>query len=243
LEQRVIERTAEVQAREKFAAMGRMAARVAHEINNPLAGIKNAFRLIRKAIPQKHPSFQFVHLIDKEIDRIADIVRHMYDLYRPGQEKAKIFRLDAVIYDTIGLLEKNCYQHKVRIILEPLQSSVLVKLPEGAVRQILFNLLVNAIDASPQEGVVEVDVHLDHESVLVSVADHGKGIPQEAQEQIFQPFFTTKEATSSSGLGLGLSISKDLVEAMGGSLSFQSRAEQGAVFQVLFPLQSQHKGS
>ena len=238
----ITERRRADQAREKFAAMGRIAARVAHEINNPLAGIKNAFRLIKKAIPQEHPSFQFTHLIDKEIDRIAAIVRHMYDLYRPGQEKAKIFRFDAVIHDIIRLLEKNCDQHKVCIILEPLQFSVPIKLPEGAVRQILFNLLVNAIDASPEEGVVEVSVHLHPERVLVSVADHGKGILQEVQEQIFEPFFTTKEE-GASGLGLGLSISKDLVEAMGGSLSFQSRAEQGTVFQVFLPLQSQLKGS
>jgi signal transduction histidine kinase len=218
LEQEVQKRTAELQQREQLAATGRMAARIAHEINNPLAGIKNAFRLLKDAVPADHPHAHYGSRIDKEIDRIAGILQPMFDLYRPEQEVSRTFRLDETINDVITLLEPSCRQYGVQMTTELLQLARVVHLPEGAVRQILFNLLVNAIEASPSGGVVEV-----------------KGIPQELHQQVFEPFFTTKEGTSRRGLGLGLSISKNLVEALNGRIEFRSRANQGMIFQVILP--------
>jgi len=112
---------------------------------------------------------------------------------------------------------------------------VVVNLPEGEVRQVLFNLLVNAIEASPQGGNVEVQVEFHEEHVKIEVSDQGKGIPQALQSQVFEPFFTTKDGTSRRGLGLGLSISKSLVEAMNGRIEFRSRPETGMIFQVFLP--------
>ena len=235
LEQEVLTRTAELRDREKLAATGRMAARIAHEINNPLAGIKNAFRLIKDAVPATHPHQQYVSRIDKEIDRIAGIVRQMFDLYQTEPEKPQTFCLDETILDVIALLEPSWRQHGVHIIVNEQQPGVEVRLPEGAVREILFNLLVNAIEASPQNGKVEVQVTCHQETVQIEVADQGKGIPQDAHKQIFEPFFTTKDGTMGRGLGLGLSISKSLVEGMQGRIEFRSRPEQGMIFLVTLP--------
>jgi signal transduction histidine kinase len=235
LEQEVLARTSELREREKLAATGRMAARIAHEINNPLAGIKNAFRLIKGAVPIDHPHVQYVSRIDKEIDRIAVIVQQIFDLYRPELETPRTFRFDAAIQDIVALLESSCRQYGVRISLQMQPRAAVLNLPEGAVRQVLFNLLVNAIEASPQGGNVEVQVEFHDEYVKIEVSDQGKGIPQAIQSQIFEPFFTTKDGTSRRGLGLGLSISKSLVEAMNGRIEFRSRPEAGMSFQVLLP--------
>jgi signal transduction histidine kinase len=235
LEQEVLARTAELRERDKLAATGRMAARIAHEVNNPLAGIKNAFRLIKGAVPINHPHVQYVSRIDKEIDRIAVIIQQMFDLYRPEQEAPRTFRFDVALQDIVALLEPSCRQHGVQITLKMQPSVVVASLPEGEVRQVFFNLLVNAIEASPQGGNVEVQVESHEEHVKIEVTDQGKGIPQAIQSQVFEPFFTTKDGTLRRGLGLGLSISKSLVEAMNGRIEFRSRPEAGMIFQVLLP--------
>jgi PAS domain S-box-containing protein len=235
LEQEVLARTSELREREKLATTGRMAARIAHEVNNPLAGIKNAFRLIKGAVPIDHPHVQYVSRIDKEIDRIAVIIQQMFDLYRPEQEAPCAFRFDVAIQDIVALLEPSCRQYEVQIALKMRPPDVVVNLPEGAVRQVLFNLLVNAIEASPQGGNVEVQVESHEEHLKIEVIDQGKGIPQAIQSQVFEPFFTTKDGALRRGLGLGLSISKSLVEAMHGRIEFRSQPETGMIFHVLLP--------
>jgi PAS domain S-box-containing protein len=221
---------------EKLTATGRMAARIAHEINNPLGGIKNSFLLIKGAIPDDHPYYRYVGLIEKEIERIARIVHQMFDLYRPDQETPGEFWIEEAIGDVITLLEVNCRESGIQVETDTRDASVLVSLPEALFRQVLYNLLMNAIEASSPEGVVRVEAMVADEVLMVTVSDQGSGIPEEMRSQIFEPFFTTKSRLSSGGLGLGLSISKGLVEAMRGSLDFESKPGQGTIFRITLPV-------
>jgi PAS domain S-box-containing protein len=232
-----------LRASEKLAATGRMAARIAHEISNPLAGIKNAFLLIKRSLPADHPHYEFADLIEEEINRIARIVRQMYDLYRPEQEVAHPFMIDKVVYDIIMLVQHQCRERGVTIAEELLQPSPALVLPESSVRQVLLNLLINAIEASPRGGVVGVRTRLDGERLRIEVLDQGSGIPEAIQSQIFEPFFTTKGASATGGLGLGLSVSKSVAEAMGGILDFANLPEGGAVFQLTVPCNVEKPGT
>ncbi|MFN7966688.1 MAG: PAS domain S-box protein [Acidobacteriota bacterium] len=221
---------------EKLAATGRMSARIAHEINNPLAGIKNSFRLIRDAIPPAHPHQPYVDRIDREIDRIASIVRQMYDIYRPERERPHEFVLAGSIKEVISLLEPNWAKSRVSVVFNSDPPDLRVVLPETSLRQVLFNLIANAIEASPPDGTIEVIVSARDGLVRVEVADQGGGIPEWAAEQIFEPFFTTKHTSDGSGLGLGLSVSRGLVEAMGGSIGFVCVPARGTTFRVTLPI-------
>jgi len=229
---------------EKLAATGRMAARIAHEINNPLAGIKNSFLLVKKAVPKDHPRYGFVGLIEKEIDRIAEIVRQMYDLHRPNQDLAREVFVADTIHDVVAMLQPLCRRHQVTIDIEMPEPQLVACLPEGSLRQVLYNLLGNAIEASPCGGLVKIDVKRAENTLCVSVADQGRGIPHELHSRIFEPFFTTKEREASGGLGLGLSICKGIVEALQGSVELQSEIGQGSLFCVKLPLhrRSTHPG-
>lgn len=221
---------------EKLAATGRMAARIAHEINNPLAGIKNSFRLVKDSVPETHQYYSYVRLIDEEIDRVANIVRHMYILYKKEPDVIREFSLEEAVRDIIISLEPSCQPQNVSVksfIAEDLSS---VNLSEKLLRQVLYNLIINAIEASPPSGEVMVEAQARGDDLVISVSDHGKGIPEEIQSRIFEPFFTTKNDMEKAGLGFGLSESKSMTESMGGTISFETSIDKGTKFIVAVPL-------
>ncbi len=120
---------------------------------------------------------------------------------------------------------------------------MVASLPEGSLRQVLFNIFQNAIEASPRGGLIKIAATFTEDGLSISVADHGSGIPDGVGSQVFEPFFTSKGHLPGGGLGLGLSVSKSLVEGMGGSLDFESRDGQGTVFRIVLPRHGQTKES
>ena len=220
---------------EKLAATGRMAARIAHEINNPLAGIKNSFLLIKDSVPEKHKYYEYVGRIDTEISRVTNIVRQMYDLYKPTQEEPREVGLRDVVEDVVALLKVSGKKYNVDIEVD-VRDKVIVSIIDGLFRQILLNLIQNAIEASPPNEKVKVSANVLDGSLAVEIADHGKGIADNIRDHIFEPFFTTKSDYASGGLGLGLSVCKNEVDAMGGMISFESEKGKGTVFKVVIPL-------
>jgi len=226
---------------EKVVAKGQLASEIAHELNNPLAGIKNSFLLIKGAIGRDHPYHNYLGLIDKEIGRISNIVRQMFDLSRPSEIEATEFSIDDTIREVVTLLGVNCRKHNVVIGISG--KSAVATLPEVSLRQVLYNVVKNAIEASPPGGEVEITQAITEGVLTIRVCDEGDGISQEAQPHIFEPAFTTKEDLATAGLGLGLSISKNIVEEMGGSLYFESKTGQGTVFSIVIPLGKAGKGA
>jgi signal transduction histidine kinase/FixJ family two-component response regulator len=221
---------------DKLSAKAQMAAYIAHEINNPLAGIRNAFLLLEGAIPADHPHRSYVPLITREIDRIASIIRTMYHLYRPDPTSRRKVILDEVFHDLESLLAPKCRAHAATIAFDRTGMAVDGTVNEGLFRQVLFNLIQNAVEASPAGGVVTVEARSGLGRLEVSVADEGGGIAPDLAEHIFKAGFTTKIDKEISGLGLGLSTCRSLVETMGGTLAFQDRQEgPGTVFTVRLP--------
>jgi len=221
---------------EKLGAAGRMATRIAHEINNPLAGIKNSFLLVKDAVPVNHPYYRYVGRIEKEIDRIAWIVRQMFDLYRPDQGLMRESPVDEVISDVVALLDSSRCEYGVSIEIDMSDASASIAVHDALLRQILYNVVQNGIEASPPGGVVKIAMAVAEDTLTLTISDQGAGIPEEARFRIFQPFFTTKSGLTTGGLGLGLSVSKSIVEAMGGSIDFGSEIGQGTAFTITLPL-------
>jgi len=223
---------------EKLSAKGQMAAYIAHEINNPLAGIKNAFALIEGAISASHPHYKYVELIKREIDRIAGIIRTMYHVYRPqpATTVGDVSLLEA-FQDIQSLLVPKCRANGVTIALALPEHGFVVRMNPGLLRQVLFNLVQNALEASPAGSVVTLRAAKAPGEILITVEDQGCGILPEWADRIFEAGFTTKQDSGMSGLGLGLSACRNIVEAMGGSLAFQSNPKgQGVQFQIRLPV-------
>lgn len=249
LEHLIAQRTARIQElerqrveQEKLAVSGRMAARIAHEINNPLGIIQNAARLVGRAVPRDHRHFEYVGLIEKEIARIARIVRQMLDLHRPQRQSPKIFRPSQTIADVIALLQPRGEEFHIHLEHELQRAQTPVNLPEDILWQILYNVIVNAIEASAAGGRVHVSAAVTPEHLWIEVKDQGHGIPEDIKTRIFEPFFTTKSKATTGGMGLGLAICKSLLETVNGNIRFGSTASAETICTIVIPLPQPQNG-
>ena len=225
---------------EKLAASGRMAATVAHEINNPLSAIKGGFLLIKDSIPEDNKYYDYVGMIEKEIDRIARIVKQMFNLSRPYQGKISEFNAISVIRDVITMLDKIGSEQCVTITFSGHEDMLKVTISEDHFRQLLYNIIKNGIEASSEGGSVEVRAKSMDSRLNVIVSDLGEGMSDDVRSKIFDPFFTTKSKYSDSGLGLGLATTKVIAEAMGGSLDCISEKDKGTAFTLDLPINLIH---
>ena len=229
---------------EKLAAVGRLAAAIAHEINNPLEAIKNSLHVVVSSTPKDDPNLQFLQIADKETQRVSGIIRQMLGLYRPGSTPSPT-DVNLVIKDVLALLERQLKQHGVN-----LTSHLDDRLPQltassDPLKQVFLNLLLNAESAVERGGEVDISSRLSNEEdpeflsndfVLVQVRDNGKGIAPEHLHQIFDPFFSTK--TEQKGTGIGLWVSLSIVKQHGGQLLVKSTPGKGALFTVALPIGS-----
>ena len=244
LEHRVQERTAKIQElesqraqAEKLAALGHLAVGIAHEVNNPLAGITNAFHLVKQGIDRDHRHYRFVELIEREIRRLTTIVKKMYTLYQ-GVPAGKREPTDiaALLQDLTALLGHKLSAKRIRLCAKVEIARQSVDVSRSDLFQVLLNLVQNAIDASSPDSEIELIVAEREDQLRWSVTDHGTGIAPHVLPHVFDPFFTTKSGSSWQGLGLGLSVSRGLVQAMGGKIEIETTIQRGSTFTVVHPL-------
>ena len=229
---------------ETLTTMGRIAARVAHEINNPLAGIQNSFLLVKGAIPTEHPHHKYVGAIEREIARIAAVTRQLYETYRPEQDSPSTTSVATVIGDAVAFLEQVNRASDVRVVVELSHRPSVLALPSVMLRQVVYNLVQNAIEASPKGETVHVRTLVQDGKFLLRVRDKGPGIPCDVREKIFEPFFTTKSGRiRTGGMGLGLSLVRRSVMAFGGTIEIADVEGGGCEFIVTLPLNPLDRGA
>ncbi len=219
----------------KLAATGKLAASIAHEINNPLQSVQSCIYLVADSMAANGPNRQYLDIAREELDRIAKIVQRLADLYRPSQEGLRETDLNGLLENVFALMGKRLQQNNVklkRFLTADLPPIVVVA---DQIKQVSFNLMLNAMEAMPDGGELRVRTRFVREQtnprIEVIFEDTGVGIAPEALERIFDPFYTTK----AKGTGLGLSISYDIVERHGGELRVESTVGQGSVFTVSLP--------
>jgi two-component system NtrC family sensor kinase len=219
---------------EKLAAMGRLSATIAHEVNNPLGIIKNYLHLMRTQVSDDGELPANLTVVTEEVDRIAEIVRRLLDFHRPAQPGQRNIDLWNVIDDCLKLIRKTHDHQDVRLDLPDARRVAPVRANPEELKQVFLNLFMNALDAMPQGGTLTVRVTSRRKTVLAQVTDSGSGIASEHMPSLFDPFFTTKP--ESQGTGLGLYVCYGIIRRHGGRITARNSYEGGAVFSVRLPL-------
>ncbi|HUG33316.1 MAG TPA: response regulator, partial [Anaerolineales bacterium] len=199
---------------EKMASAGRLTASIAHEVNNPLQSVQNCLHLAgREDVPPEKRQ-EYFELARKELDRLMKTVQRMLDFYRPGAAHAEHVDVLELLKHVISLTSQQLSQRQIDMKTDLPESLPLIFAVSGQVQQIFFNLILNAFDAMPAGGELAINARALESGIEITFRDSGPGIPEDRRDNIFEPFFSTKDG----GTGLGLTVSYNIVTAHGGAL-------------------------
>ena len=234
-------------AAERLASLGTLAAGVAHEINNPLAVISEAAGWLKGRVraedhlpPSLEDSLSLgLEKIENSVKRAKRITHQLLGFARQSESVIREFDLREVVWEVIDLTRKVAGDAGAEV-RAAMDQPVFIRSDAGHVRQILINLVTNAVQATGRGGVIEISAeNIETGGVVLSVKDNGPGIPPEHLERVFEPFFSTK--APGQGTGLGLSVSRGMIEQLGGRIEVDSRLGFGSVFRVTIPLEPRTK--
>ncbi len=223
---------------EKLSATGRMAATIAHEVNNPLEAILNLSYLLVKHPSLDHEARQYTELLLEEVVRVSQITRQMLSFYRDTSDPAEM-RIEEVLDSVLGLHRPIFQQKSIELVTE-YRGSATVLGHTGELRQVFTNLIINAVDALQSGGGLKVRVQTSPSthSVRITIADNGSGVSTAARKKIFEPFFSTK---GGRGTGLGLWVSHGIIRKHGGTIRMRTSTapgRSGTAFTISLPLQT-----
>jgi len=220
---------------EKLASIGRLASGVAHEINNPLSGLKNCLYAIERE-PENYPQTRlYLQLMKEGVDYIETVVQKLLGFARQQPASMEQVDINAILESVVRLVDFNIQRRKVRLELLLDRSVPRLRGDPHLLQEVMMNILLNAIDAVEERGQITVgSMARDATHVLVRIEDNGMGITPEHLPRIFDPFFTTKGPKE--GTGLGLSVSLGIVETHGGTIRVESAPGRGASFTVELPI-------
>lgn len=217
---------------ERFAAMGKALSCLAHDLKTPLIAIGGLGRLVRKNIENKDFSFkEKLDIIVKEANRLEKMVKEMLDFSRPLELHPTKGSINTVVNESLPIISELAQAKRVKVQNLPSGDLPLMLFDSERMKQAFINLLTNAIEASPEEGTVSIHSYHKRKKLIVDIKDQGIGIPSDKKEEVFSPFFTTKEG----GAGLGLAIVKKIVEAHQGYLKILDNHERGVTLRVAIP--------
>jgi two-component system sensor histidine kinase HydH len=222
----------EVERSQRLAAVGSLAAGVAHEIRNPLSSLKGFATYFRQRYGGVPDDVKVADIMIQEVDRLNRVITELLEFSRPLELKKKATDLSGLVRQTLGTLEGQTREKKISVRTELPTGLPAASIDPDRMTQVLLNLFLNALAAMEAGGNLTVSVALQEDRTLrVSIADTGTGIRKEDLGRVFDPYFTTKP----SGTGLGLAIVHRIVEAHGGEIRLESETGRGTTFTILLP--------
>ena len=218
---------------EKMSAVGRLTASIAHEVNNPLQAVQNCLHLSQRDELKIEKRTEYLQMADEELDRLMSTVQRMLDFYRPGALEKSETDLADLIGKVLALLEKQMQNQKIEVI-QDIQPDLPEVLAVGnQIQQVFFNLVLNAMEAIEEDGIITITLRKEDSSVVAEIRDTGPGVDPGLQNTIFEPFVSS----GVDGTGLGLSVSYGILTAHNGTLELVDDSKPGACFRVTLPLE------
>jgi two-component system NtrC family sensor kinase len=235
MEKKLQETHLQLVSSEKMASLGKLAAGIAHEINNPLGGILIYSSLIMEDVPDDDPRRQDLARIVQEASRCKEIVKSLLEFARQTEPKMEPTDINRAITDGLFFLENQALFHNIRIVKKLDPFLPFIRGNASQLKQVLINIIVNAAEAMHGNGTLTITSYLssDRKTVFLEFTDTGEGISEKNLTRIFDPFFTTKDV--GKGTGLGLSTSYGIIESHGGKISVKSKVGEGTTFTIELP--------
>ncbi|MFN3134741.1 MAG: ATP-binding protein [Candidatus Kryptonium sp.] len=248
LEQKVNEKTAELQRAhaymvqiEKMASLGKLAATVAHELNNPLEGILTYAKLLRRRLhngwiseEEKNEILNEISIIIDETSRCGNIVKNLLLFSKQKVGEFKDEDICQVIKRSVALISHHLQMNNIKLELNIPENPVFVFCDAQQIEQMLLAMEINSIEAMPDGGTLRIELNeIDSDKIQIKVSDTGVGIPEDILPHIFEPFFTTKK--EGKGTGLGLAVTYGIVERHNGTINVESKVNQGTTFTITLP--------
>ncbi|MDI6782682.1 MAG: ATP-binding protein [bacterium] len=235
--QRRIKTQMELQAADKLKTLGELASGIVHEIRNPLGAMKTAGEIIVNKSAPADVRYEFGKLVVTEVDRLNGIIDAFLRYARPAPPSIQLANFNQIINSTLLLIDKIAKQQQIEIVTRYPNNIPEIPVDSEQMKQVFLNLLMNAVQAMPNGGQLEIITELTNNQWRIYITDTGIGIRAADLEKIFEPFYTTKEG----GVGLGLSIAKRIVEEHRGSLQIQSQPGQGTKITIALPINDKNK--
>jgi two-component system, NtrC family, sensor histidine kinase HydH len=224
--------TEQLKRADRLSAIGQLSAGLAHEIRNPLASIEGAADILDQPQTSDQMRREFIGIIRKETRRLNGLLGNLLDFARPRRPEFQEVDVERLIDSVTALVEHTAGRTGVRIVKRIAEPLPAIELDPEQLKQVILNLTINAMQAMPEGGEIEITAGRTASDLVLSVRDQGKGIPPGDLEKIFDPFYTTKE----SGTGLGLAVAHQIVTGHGGRIEARPNPEGGMTFQVVLPL-------
>jgi len=217
---------------EKMAAAGRLTASIAHEVNNPLQSVQNCLHLAGREDLPREKRQEYFDLARNELERLMKTMQRMLDFYRPGAVKVEQVDVLDLLHHVLSLTSQQLGQRHIQVTTDLPKTLPAIYAVSGQIQQIFFNLILNSLDAMPGGGDMKISARERDHGIEMIFQDNGPGIPEDKRNNIFEPFYSTKEG----GTGLGLTVSYNIVTAHGGTLDLVDGEEPGACFRLFLPL-------
>ena len=216
---------------DRLASAGEMAAGIAHEIKNPIAGVLGALQVFDDETPANHDRKEIFTEMIAQLERVNHAINDLLSYARPTPPVFEQSNLNDLIKRTISLLSQQIKQKRVEISTDFIRDEIKIAADKKQLQQVIWNILLNAVQAIEQEGKVNISLVDENSSILIQVIDTGKGITLEQLSHVFQPFYTTKH----KGTGLGMTISKRIVEQHRGTITINSTSGKGTIVTIMLP--------
>lgn len=220
---------------DKQATLAGLVAGIAHEINNPLTYISGWLQMmLADAEAEDSEDASTLQMLTQEADRVAKIVSNLLSYSRPAPPTVKLVKVDGLINEVVELVEYQLRNRRIQVTRQFQSDAPKVAVDPSSLKQVLLNLIINAKQAMPDGGRLEMTTEADDERVQIRIADTGVGIRPELLPRVFERGFTTKD--EDGGSGLGLHVCREVIEGHGGAIDVESEIESGTVFTIRLPL-------
>ncbi len=229
---KIIQMEQHLQRSDKLAAVGKLAAGIAHEIRNPLASVSGSIEVLSRELHVKEENKKLMDIVLKETERLNHLVNEFLDYVKPTDIPKESFDLDETIEETLNAIAfDKSIPKNVKVSFLPSQKKCQIRGNKEKMKQVFWNLFLNAHQAMPKGGDIEIRTTQKEDQIQIKISDSGAGIPEEIINKIFDPFFTTK----SKGTGLGLSLVHKIIEAHEGRIFVNSKEGEGTTFTITLP--------